>query len=131
MNTNSEITYTYVLHCPGMKYPYVGQTSHLVQRIANHIVGNGSSYTKKYRPSKLIHLETQTTRKLERDREIFNAIRRGAFKPNLPIEFEDFFYRIVAALYPGDLKMEYALDAEAIRRCCELVQVPKVKGFNC
>lgn len=48
--------YTYILECSDGSY-YTGSTSNLELRILEHQSGEGSNYTKKHLPVKLIHYE--------------------------------------------------------------------------
>ena len=45
----------YVLKCESDKY-YVGKTSDPAKRINTHMIGNGSTWTKKYRPKKVVEV---------------------------------------------------------------------------
>jgi len=45
--------YVYILHCSDGSY-YIGRTSSLERRVAEHALGMGSQYTKRRRPVKLV-----------------------------------------------------------------------------
>ena len=59
---NLDITknYIYVLQLVEERY-YVGRTSNIIRRIEEHFTGNGSIYTKQYKPLKVIEVEEEKT----------------------------------------------------------------------
>ena len=48
--------YMYILECANGKY-YVGSTKYLEKRLEQHQSGNGSNFTKKHLPVKLVYYE--------------------------------------------------------------------------
>lgn len=61
--------YVYVLELEDERY-YVGRTSNFFQRIEDHFNGNGSIYTKKYKPIKIKEVIEETNLYIERDKKI-------------------------------------------------------------
>lgn len=49
-------SYLYILECANGAY-YTGSTNHLERRIYQHQQGEGSNFTKKHRPVKLVYFE--------------------------------------------------------------------------
>jgi len=85
---------------------YVGQTTRLIERLAQHVTGYGSKITRKHPPCALVHLEVVNTRRLALKREgslmaTFNKNRPFTFR--LPEEFYELFYQIVAMNENEDL----------------------------
>lgn len=68
---NIDITksYVYVLELEDERY-YVGRTSNFVQRMNEHFSGNGSVYTKKYKPIKIKELIEEKNSFDERDKTL-------------------------------------------------------------
>jgi predicted GIY-YIG superfamily endonuclease len=64
---NLDITknYIYVLQLVEERY-YVGRTGNIIRRIEEHFTGNGSIYTKQYKPLKVIEVEEEKTNEDER-----------------------------------------------------------------
>jgi len=60
--------YVYALQSEKTGHIYIGMTQDIKKRIHQHNSGN-SGWTKKYRPWKLIHLETQPDSKTARQKE--------------------------------------------------------------
>jgi len=58
----------YILRCANNSY-YVGSTDNITARIKTHNTGEGASYTKKYKPVKLVYFEEYETRKEAEKRE--------------------------------------------------------------
>ena len=52
--------YTYILLCNDSTF-YVGSTRDLARRIAQHKSGDGSAYTRKRRPVRLVYIEEYET----------------------------------------------------------------------
>ena len=61
--------YVYVLELEDNRY-YVGRTSNFIQRMNEHFTSNGSIYTKKYKPIKIIEIVEEKTPFDERDKTI-------------------------------------------------------------
>jgi hypothetical protein len=53
-------TIIYILLCDEQKY-YIGRTNNLIKRLKEHISGNGSEWTKKYKPIKPIQIIKYTS----------------------------------------------------------------------
>ena len=62
------IYYTYVLYSPRFDKIYIGHTSNLSKRFAEHNDGK-STYTKRYIPWEILHYEEFSTRSLAMKRE--------------------------------------------------------------
>ena len=71
---------TYALYSESADRIYVGQTDDLEKRIAQHngLIGNYSSWTKKYRPWQLLHFDEFETRKeaIIRENELKTGVGR-------------------------------------------------------
>ena len=54
-NLEDKTEYVYVLECEDNKY-YVGYTKHIHRRMSEHFNSSGSSWTKKYKPLKILEI---------------------------------------------------------------------------
>lgn len=62
-------SYIYVLELVEERY-YVGRTCNFIQRMEEHFTGEGSIYTKKYKPIKIIEVIEEKTKYDERDKTL-------------------------------------------------------------
>ncbi len=62
-------SYIYVLELVDSRY-YVGRTCNFIQRMEEHFTGEGSIYTKKYKPIKIIEVIEEKSKYDERDKTI-------------------------------------------------------------
>lgn len=123
--------YVYILLCGNNQY-YVGQTSDIVNRLYAHISGGGAKFTKKNRPCALVHLEITPNRECAeaREREWFKLIKNKKYNFALPVEFEEFFYRIVAQISTRNLMAPLVGSKESQMGCKEFVDVPIAKEWE-
>ena len=72
---------------------YVGQTGSLIRRTFQHITGRGASFTKKFPPCRLVHLEFFPSRieALARESILIKLVNKKQYKGpfNLPVEFNE------------------------------------------
>lgn len=68
-NIDSNKDYIYVLKLVDDRY-YIGRSQNIVQRIADHFSGNGSIYTKKYKPLSVVEIVEEKTNDDERNKTI-------------------------------------------------------------
>jgi predicted GIY-YIG superfamily endonuclease len=75
---NLDITknYIYVLKLIEDRY-YIGRTSNIVRRIQEHFSSNGSVYTKKYKPIKVIEIEEELGSDDERNKTLLYMKKYG------------------------------------------------------
>jgi predicted GIY-YIG superfamily endonuclease len=64
-NLNLFTSYIYVLKLVEDRY-YIGRTDNILRRIEEHFTNNGSIYTKKFKPLKVIEVEEEKTREDEK-----------------------------------------------------------------
>jgi len=62
-------SYIYVLELVEERY-YIGRTCNFIQRMEEHFTGEGSIYTKKYKPIKIIEVKEEKTKYDERDKTL-------------------------------------------------------------
>jgi putative endonuclease len=124
--------YIYILKCCNDKY-YVGQTKHLINRMYQHITGNASKFTKINLPCALIHLEVADTRRmaLKREGSLMKIVNNNRpFNYNLPNEYSDLFYRIMAMVSDKDLTKNPVWSEETINACHEFIDIPVIDWDN-
>jgi predicted GIY-YIG superfamily endonuclease len=61
--------YVYVLELEDNRY-YIGRTSNIVQRMQEHFNGNGSVYTSKFKPIKIVEVNEELTLEDERNKTL-------------------------------------------------------------
>lgn len=61
--------YVYVLELEDNRY-YIGRTSNIVQRMQEHFGGNGSVYTSKFKPIKIVEINEELTLEDERNKTL-------------------------------------------------------------
>ena len=62
-------SYIYVLELVDSRY-YIGRTCNFIQRMEEHFTGDGSIYTKKYKPLKIVEVVEEKTKYDERDKTL-------------------------------------------------------------
>ena len=71
--------YVYILHCSDDSF-YVGSTQNLQERICAHNIGQGSTYTFKRRPVRLMYTEVfdTETQAIRRERQLkrWSAVKK-------------------------------------------------------
>jgi len=126
--------YIYVLKCCGDKeIYYVGQTAHLTRRMVEHITGRGSSFTEKYLPCGLAHLEVVGGRKesLQRESKLIWKVKKKDYSfMHLPPEFSEFYYRIAAILSPRDPMLPTTFSPELLADCINFIEIPYCESFD-
>jgi len=119
--------YIYVLRCCGDKF-YVGLTQYIVQRIYQHIVGEGSKFTKQYLPCELVHLSFTNNYKhaVTIEGELTRFVNAGWRGFLLPIEYTELFYRIYAMCSRDDKDLIAPIKGSysAYDNCRDMIDIP-------
>ncbi len=91
--TDEITTYLYMLRCEDNGL-YIGISTKLEQRIANHMLGSGARYTKKNPPTKLVYVRKFNSRidalRTEKKYKTYTRARKEKLIAEFQKEFDNF-----------------------------------------
>ena len=105
-NRDKGVHFVYILECKEGKF-YCGMTKNVILRLVAHASGNGNSFTLKYTPLKLIHLEMLPSYvdAINKETEIFRIIRKGETLPReIMKEYQNIYIIIQELLFTHNKK---------------------------